>query len=309
MEDKNIEYVLPVERDDLKPKINKRLIIIISVAAFLLFCGVVVLISFLVPKSVKGSWELVVNPEIAQATADQIEDADRVYYVFGKPNQYGQGEWKTLFDGGVEHYEYKLSEKDGVKKINLGSADLEYKITGSKLLGTAKMTIILPQYTDELTGQVHKAQEYVFKQRRAPDYTKESYDDFETDSKLLGEWATNERTLSYYYYELSYEETVSFNDNGVMVIRYESEDLALDRYMYYSYTVKDNKITFSLVTDKETKYTVGYEFDKDNNLKFVDDTTSSSIFADAFFGDFTYYTPENLPKPSVATADESVIQE
>lgn len=304
MEDNNVDYVLPVERDDLKPKRKKLDGIIIAIASLLIVCGAVVLISFFSPKTVEGSWELVVNPEITQATDDQIEEKDRVYYVFEEPNQYGQGKYKTMFNAGVEQYEYELSEENSVEKINLGSDNLEYKITGSKLLRTAKMTIILPAYTNEETGQKQEAQEYVFRQKKAPDYSKESYSDFETDSKLIGEWATNERTLSYYMYSLSYVETVNIGDNGIMTIHYESEDLALDRYMYYAYTAKDNVLTFSLVTDKETKYTVKYGFDEDGNLKFTEDTTSESIFADAFFSDFVYYTPENLPKPTVAPTED-----
>ncbi len=304
MEDNNIDYVLPVERDDLKPKREKSHTIIISIIAVLLvIVTVAVLISFLVPKSVEGSWELVVNPEVPQATADQIDDADRIYYVFGESNKYGQGEWKTLYDGGVEHYEYKLLEDDGVDKINLGAADLEYKITGSKLFGLAKMTILLPENTDEENTQEQEVQEYVFKQRKAPDYSKESYDGYTVDEQLIGEWATNERTVSYFYYTLSYVQTVNFYDNGIMAIRYQSEDLALDRYMYYAYTAKDNELTFSLVTDKETKYTVKYQFDDNGNLKFFDDTTTTSIFADAFFGDFTFYTPENLPEATQAETE------
>ena len=78
-----------------------------------------------------------------------------------------------------------------------------------------------------------------------------------------------------------------------MVIKYYSEDLLLDRYMYYAYTVEDNTLLFSLVTDKETKYKVSYTLDKDGNLKFENDETSSSIFSDAFFSDVTYYHKED----------------
>ncbi|MCM1231364.1 MAG: hypothetical protein NC489_14680 [Ruminococcus flavefaciens] len=74
-----------------------------------------------------------------------------------------------------------------------------------------------------------------------------------------------------------------------MIIRYYSEDLLLDRYMYYAYTAEDNTLLFSLVTDKETKYQASYTFDNDGNLKFENDDTSSSIFADSFFSDVTYY--------------------
>ncbi len=311
MYDKNIDYVLPVEREDVnhkKKKLSKKLTVTISLIACLVIAGGVLLNSFLTPKTIEGSWELVVNPEIAEATADQIEDKDRVYYVFEKPNQYGQGEYKTIFDGGIEHYDYELSEDNGVEKVNLGASDLEYKITGSKMLGNAKMVITLPAYTDEQTGQKSQAQEYVFKQEKAPDYEKESYDDFDIDSKLISEWATNERSVEYYMYSLPYTQTVTFNDNGIMTIHYESEDLALDRYMYYAYSAKDKSLTFSLVTDKDTKYTVKYDFDENGNLIFVDDKTSGSIFADAFFGEFTYYTPENLPEPTNSQVIETTVE-
>jgi hypothetical protein len=67
--------------------------------------------------------------------------------------------------------------------------------------------------------------------------------------------------------------------------------------MYYAYTTEDNTLTFSLVTDKETTFTVRYEIDEDGNLRFTEDHTSSLIFADAVFGDATYYTPDRLPEP------------
>ncbi len=303
MEDKNIDFVLPVEREDLKSKKKITYMAVISVAIVMVII-ITLALSFLLPKSVTGSWELTVNPELAESTDDQIEERDRVYYIFEKPNRYGEGEWRVCYDGGVEHYKYELLEKDGVKKINLGSIDLEYKITGSKLLGTAKMKLVYPEQVDEATGEKTEAQEYILEQDREPKYSKDSYKDYDIDDSLLGEWATNERSLSYFYYNIPYVETVEFNDNGVMSIHYESEELALDRYMYYSYTAKDNKLIFSLVTDKDTKFEVSYEFDKDGNLKFIDDATSGSIFADQFFGDVTFYTLDKLPEPSEATGDE-----
>lgn len=290
----------------IKSIVNDKKKLTISIVVMVLIIALLVIgVSFVAPKSFTGTWELTVNPEITQeATDDQIEDSDRVYYIFEKPDRYGKGEWSIFYAGSVEHYSYELMQEGSVNKINLGSADLEYKITGSKLLGNAKITLTYPEYTDESTGQTVEESVYIFEQARKPRYNKESYSDYETDDALIGEWVSNERTLEYYFYSLSYVQTVQFNKNGVMVIRYQSEDLGLDRYIYYAYTAKDGELTFSLVTDKETKYTVGYEFDKDSNLKFVDDTTTESLFADAFFGDFTFYTPENLPQPSQATADE-----
>lgn len=242
-----------------------------------------------------GAWELVVNPEIEHSTPDEVKDSDRVYYTFSKSTGYGNGTYKTYFNGGVEEGEYKLSEKDGKKLINMGTEDLEFKITGSKLFGNAKLTIVYPEYTDEQTGEKHSAENYIFVQSENPKYEEQSYYEFKTDEALINKWITNERTLAYFAYELSYTETVEFFDNGIMTIRYESEDLAVDRYMYYAYTAENNKLTFSLITDKETKYTVAYEFDNNGNLKFTDDTTDASIFADSFFSDFTYYKSENLP--------------
>lgn len=290
-----------------KKKSALRLIIIIA-AVLVLAAAAVVGGSFLVPKSVEGAWELTVNPEVLASTADEAEEADKVYYVFEKPDKYGKGNWKTCYASGVEHYKYELSEEGSVEKINLGSVDLEYSITGSKLLGNAKITLIYPEYTDESTGVKYEAEEYVLEQAKDPDYEHSSYNDFKVDEKLLGEWANNERTLSYYYYSLTYTETVSIEDNGVMTIRYESSDLGLDRYMYYAYTADGSKLTFSPVTDKDTRYTIAYEFD-DDNLEFLDDNTSASIFADAFFGGFTFYRPENLPEPSLASEDEMYLLE
>ncbi|MBR3988278.1 MAG: hypothetical protein IKK10_03140 [Clostridia bacterium] len=302
MKEKNVDYVVPVvkkEKDSAyysayRKKKRFRLFNIIAIAVIVVS---VLLVLIFAPKSIDGDWELVVNPEISQATDDEIEDSQRVYYTFTKPGDFGDGKYKTYYNGGVEEGEYKLSEKDGKALINLGTEDLEYKITGLKFLGNTKLIITYPEYTNEQTGQKIPAEDYVFAQAKAPKYEKESYDSFDTDNKLMGKWKSNDRTLEYYMYELSYTQTVEFINGGIMVIHYESTDLALDRYMYYAYTAKDNELTFSLVTDKETKYTVSYDFDEKGNLKFINDTTAGSIFADAFFGDFTFYSPENLPEP------------
>ncbi len=299
MYNKDMDYVLPVncEEPTSSPKKNKRWLIIILAIVLVIVVTFVCLLVFS-DSSIKGGWELTVNPEIQQSTPDEIDDRQRVYYEFSEPGEYGDGEYTTYFDSGVEHGQYKLSEKDGKKYINLGTIDLEYTIEGFKLFGNAEMTIIYPENTNEQTGEVIEEQKYIFEQDSVPDYSNESYDDYFVDDALTGEWASNERSLSYFYYTLPYVQTVNFTDDGVMTIHYESEDLALDRYMYYAYTAKDNKLTFSLVTDKDTKYTVSYKFDDKGNLKFIDDKTTNSIFSDAFFGDFTFYTPENLPEPT-----------
>ena len=170
----------------------------------------------------------------------------------------------------------------------MGTEYLEYKITGSKLLGNAKLVITYPEYVNEETGETTPAEDYVFVQSKAPDYSKSSFDTYKTEASLIGKWTTEERTLPYYMYSLSYTETVEFMKNGIMTIHYKSKDLALDRYMYYAYTVKGDKLTFSLVTDKDTKYEVAFMKDKEGNLAFTNDTTNGSIFADAFFSDVTY---------------------
>lgn len=282
---------------------KKRIVIIMSIIIVILAAGLCAYL-FLAPKTIEGDWELTVNPETAQSTPDEADkgERDRVFYSFSKAGEYGDGTYKTYYDGGVEEGAYKLSEKNGKKLINLGTEDMEYTISGSKLFGGAKLTIVFPEQTDEQTGQTTGAQDYVFSQAKAPRYENESYDSFETDHALTSEWMTNERTLTYYVYTLSYTETVSFNDKGIMTIRYESADLMLDRTMYYAYTAKDGELTFSSVTDKDTKYTVDYSFDQNGNLIFTKDDTESSIFSDAFFGDVTYYTPDRLP---ASTLDES----
>lgn len=238
-------------------------------------------------ETISGDWEMIVNPEITDITSDETDNSQKVYYTFSEPGKYGDGEYKTIFDGGIEAGEYKLSEKDSKSYINMGTVDLEYKIEGSEL------TVTYPESSDEQTGKKIPAEDYVFTRTKAPKYENEAYESFETDKALIAEWVTEERSLSYYASELSYTETVEFWENGVMVIKYYSEDLLLDRYMYYAYTAQDNTLLFSLVTDKETKYKVSYTLDKDGNLKFENDETSSSIFADAFFSDVTYYHKED----------------
>ncbi len=278
---------------------NKKLIITIIIIAVLLVAGAVAYI-FLAPKTISGDWQLKVNPEISSdATPDEIENSDKSYYKFSSPDEYGDGTYKTYYQGGIEEGEYKLSEKDGKKYIDMGAGEFEYTISGSKILKNAKLTVTYPEYTDEETGETYPKQEYVFCQTKAPDYEKETYDSFEKDEKLLGQWATNERFVEYYMYTIPYVETLDFKENGIMIIHYESEDLALDRYMYYAYTTNNGELEFSLVTDKMFKQKVEYEFDENGNLNFVDDNTVKSIFFDEVFGSCTYYKPENLPKPTI----------
>lgn len=276
---------------------KKRLLVFLLLAIFIVIASMIAF-SFIAAKSIQGDWELVANPEISQATPDEISDSDRVYYTFSKPSKFGDGTYKTYYAGGVEEGTYKLSEKDGKELINMGTEDLEYNITGSKLLSNAKLVITYPEYTNEETGESTPAQDYVFEQAKAPKYEEMSFgtDRFEIDEKLIGKWVTNERTLEYYMYELSYKQTVEFFDNGVFTIRYESEDLALDRYMYYAYSVNEGELCFKLVTGEDELYSVSYDFDENGNLVFIDDNTQGSIFADAFFSNVTYYTPDNIPK-------------
>ena len=131
-------------------------------------------------------------------------------------------------------------------------------------------------------------QQTMFSQEQIHLNMRASLNTFETDEKLIASWTTGERTLSYFADELHYTETVTFLESGVMMIHYFSEDLALDRSMYYSYTAADGTLTFSLVTDKETHYQAVYSFDAEGNLQFINDETASSIFADVF-SDVTYY--------------------
>lgn len=288
---------------------SKKIAILLILLGVVLLAAGVIGASFVLPKSISGAWELVINPELPVATRDEIPESEKVYYVFDKADRYGRGECRLCYQSGVEHLKYELLQEDGVQKVNLGAEDMEYIITGSKLLGNAKLILNYPGYSDEDTGAYFDAQEYVFEQAENPVYEKSSYKDYEADKKLINKWTSNERTLAYYYYNIPYTQTVEFNENGVMIIRYESADLGLDRYMYYAYTAENGELTFSLVTDKETKYTVSYDFDKTGNLKITNDTTENSIFADAFFGDFTFYTAENLPKPTEASLDEMYFSE
>ncbi len=271
----------------MKERLMKKKKMIAVIAAVLIVGALVTCFVIMnASQTISGDWEMVVNPEITDSTPDEVNRFQKVYYAFSEPGKYGDGEYKTIFDGGIEAGEYKLSEKDGKSYINMGTVDLEYKIEGSEL------TVTYPESSDEQTEEKLSSKDYVFKRAKAPEYEKEAYEAFETDKGLIAEWVTEERSLSYYTIELSYTETVEFLETGVMVIRYYSEDLALDRSMYYAYTVEDSTLIFSLVTDKETTYTVSYTFDQDGNLKFENDKTTASIFSDAFFSDVTYYHKE-----------------
>lgn len=265
---------------------KKKTVMFGFLAAFILVFVGVLLCAFCAPKTVNGDWELVVNPEISSATPDEAEESERVFYSFENQNGYGSGKYKTFFDGGVEEGEYRLSEKDETKFINLGTKDMEYDIVGVKLIKSAKLTVTYPETYDEQTGETTPAQDYVFAQAKAPEYEKMPFDSFAVDDALIGEW-TADRTLSYYANELSYTESVRFLDSGIMTIHYESTDLALNRYMYYAYSAEKSELTFALVTDLDTKYNVAYAFDN-GDLKFTNDDTSASIFADAFFSDAVF---------------------
>lgn len=264
----------------MKGKLNKNTIFLI---ASILVSGILSACSKNDPPKICGDWEMIVNPELTSSAYDEADSSQKVYYTFSEPGKYGDGEYKTIFDGGIEAGDYKLSEKDGKSYINMGTVDLEYKIEGSELIVT------YPESYDEQTGEKAPAEDYVFIRANAPDYENEAYSSFETDKNLIAEWVTEERTLPYYTMELSYTETVEFLESGVMVISYDSSDLALDRDMYYAYTAEGGILTFSLVTDKETRYQVSYAFDQNGNLIFENDETSASIFADEVFSDVTYY--------------------
>lgn len=258
----------------MKQKLNKkRKLLLLAIITIILIISVLIVFYFINKNSltISGEWEMIVNPEITES--DEGDNSQKVYYTFSVPGKYGDGKYKTIFDGGIEEGDFKLSEKEGKSYINMGTDDLEYKIVGSELT---------------ITYSGDETENYVFIRTKAPDYEKESYESFETDRTLIAEWITEERTLSYYSTELSYTESVEFLENGIMIINYKSEDLMLDRDMYYAYTAENNTLIFSPVTDKETKYEVSYIFDKEGNLKFENDETSSCIFADAFFSDVTY---------------------
>ncbi|MBE6738541.1 MAG: hypothetical protein E7566_07835 [Ruminococcaceae bacterium] len=291
---------------------KKKIVLIVAIvlSAVLLVTASFLIVSMLkksadnaeLPNDISGAWELVENPELTASSDDEAEK-ENAYYVFDAPDKYGRGSYYTCYQGGVEYFEYELLEEESVEKINLGTENLEYKITGSKSKGDATLTVIYPEHTDEMTGLKQEAMEYVFAQAETPDYEKQSFEDFTLDNSLIGTWVNNERTLSYYQYTYTYEQCVEYKDNGIMIIRYKSDDLLLDRYMYYAYTVEDSEFTFSSVTDKETKYSVSYGLDESGNLYFIDDTTSGSIFADAFFGNFTFYASDNIPEVTVLFTD------
>ena len=139
------------------------------------------------PPTLNGDWELIENPEISDDSS-----GEKVFYTFSEPGKYGDGTYKTIYDGGIETGDYKLSEKDGKEYINMGTGELEYTMSDSEL------TVIYPANSEEQDDE-----KYIFKRETAPDYENESYDSFEIDEDLISEWITEERTLPYYTGELS----------------------------------------------------------------------------------------------------------
>ena len=180
-----------------KPMKKNKIVCIVVVAAALIAGA---LVTCLVRMNVKqtvgdetisGDWEMIVNPEITNIASVETDNSQKVYYTFSEPGKYGDGEYKTIFDSGIEAGEYKLSEKDGKSYINMGTVDLEYKIEGSEL------TVTYPESSDEQTGEKILAEDYVFTRTKAPKYENDAYESFETDKALIAEWVTEERTLSY----------------------------------------------------------------------------------------------------------------
>lgn len=267
---------------------KKKIIIFSVIAAVIVAAGVAAYLLYLKnseesrPKTIEGAWELEVNPETAQATPDEAQSQEKIVYVFSKPGEYGDGTYKSYYYSGMEEGDYKLSEKHGEKLIDLGTGEFAFKLEGSKL------TITFPEQTDEQTGQTTPAQDYVFKRTKAPNYDDEHYSSYDTDEVLLKSWVTESRTFNYYDNDVPYTETVTFNDKGIMSIQYVSQDLELNRTMFYAYSAKDSELTFSPVTDKENKTTVSYKIDNDGNLQFTNDNTTSSMFGDAVFSDVIY---------------------
>lgn len=302
MESKNVEYVLPVVKDDKKSRLSKKKKVILTIVAVILALAIVfVCILVFADKTVKGSWLLVVNPEKPSATIDQIDENEKACYVFTEPGEYGDGTYTVYYNSSVEHGEYKLSNKKGVDYINMGTGDIRFEISGNKILGTAKMTLTLG--TDKDNDKKTKESVYVFEQTEAPKYTSMSYDNYNVDSKLLKKWITNERYLSYMQYKLPYTQTVEFLDNGIMTINYVCEDMLTDVTLYYAYTIDGDKLYFSPVTNKEAKHMFDYKIDSNGNLKFINDTTTQSFNSDAFFSDVTYYTQDNLPQTTEAVTE------
>lgn len=307
MENKNIDYVLPVIKNEKKDKKPKKRIYIVCAIVLVVLMAVGSLFLFapnlMMPKSaLKGTWELTVNPDRIVEDEKNLKESERTFYELSKMDSDGKGTWKTYNNGCVEEGKYFVFDKDGKDYINFGGNDLEYKLEGNKNFNNAKLTLVFPEQTS--SEYVIPSSTYVLEQAESPEYDTKTYDGYKTESKLLGEWKTNERELQSYAESVPCDQTVTFNDNGIMTSRCITAD-GPDILCYYAYTVKGDKLTFSLVTDLKTKYTVGYKIDADGKLRFLDDTKSQDpVFGGAVLGDFNYYRPEKLPK-RVEKVDES----
>ncbi len=101
---------------------RKKKVILIAVGVFALSVSIIVVSLSVKEKSqtISGDWEMIVNPEIAETTSEDVNTSQKVYYNFSEPGKYGDGTYKTIFDGGIETGEYKLSEKDGKSYIDMG---------------------------------------------------------------------------------------------------------------------------------------------------------------------------------------------
>lgn len=93
----------------MKQKLNKkRKLLLLAIITIVLIISVLIVFYFINKNSltISGEWEMIVNPEITES--DDGDHSQKVYYTFSVPGKYGDGKYKTIFDGGIEEGDYKL---------------------------------------------------------------------------------------------------------------------------------------------------------------------------------------------------------
>ena len=110
--------------------------------------------SFFVNKDISGAWLLVVNPELPVATADEIPESERVYYIFEKPDRYGKGNCNLCYQGAMEKLTFQLFEENKTQKINLGDPKLRLSVPACGLNAKNSPPDYFLNGTHLLNGQV-----------------------------------------------------------------------------------------------------------------------------------------------------------
>ncbi len=177
------------------------------------------------------------------------------YYEFDKNNEF------RAYVGSVEikgNYS-KSNDKEAGKIINVGipagvfrmMENTQYEITGSRIFNNQEFKI---KYSD--------GTEFTLKQSKLEKPTIELPEGFVPDSKLIGEWVTNDMGSEVYH--------VNFGDDGLMSYGVVNNTMNYSINYYGSYTIDGETINFTHYTStKGVAAPLEYYLVDDNTLFFM----------------------------------------